>query len=81
MLEESKQKNDSLTDAYSVLHAEFMKLRSVQSRHQQQQQQQQQQRQASINIPFDLSGMAGPVGAMAMMESWQLYNDMPSYGL
>jgi hypothetical protein len=80
MLEESKQKSDALTEAYSVLHNEFMKLRSAQSRSQ--------HRHTGINIPFDLStGMGGggvnggPVGGMPLLEGWQMFNDLPNYAL
>src|SRR6187402_2505977 len=50
LLAESKQKNESLSQAYTALHNEFLKLRTTQARSHP-------TRHHSINLPFDASAL------------------------
>lgn len=47
MLADSKQKNESLSQAYTVLHDEYIKLRSAHARSQQQ------QSRHTLAVPFE----------------------------
>ncbi len=75
MLAESKQKNESLSQAYSVLHTEFLKMRSSQARGASHP-----QRHHSVALPFDHVSALG-VGGMDMVDGMYVFQDMPNYGL
>jgi AP-1-like transcription factor len=73
MLAESKQKNEALSQAYSVLHTEYLKVRTTQARPQQ-------PPRHSIAIPFDHSTMGvGMSNGGIDLDGMFVFQDMPSY--
>ncbi|KAL0778020.1 hypothetical protein CaCOL14_005673 [Colletotrichum acutatum] len=89
MLSDQKQKNDSLSQAYSALHAEFLKIRGAQARAAQQQQQQHKhmpQHLAAPAMAFDPTaaahmGMSSHPGAMEFADNMFMFQDMQTYTL
>ncbi|KAJ0159198.1 hypothetical protein CTA2_10141 [Colletotrichum tanaceti] len=86
MLSEQKQKNDSLGQAYSSLHAEYLKLRGVQSRTQQV------PRQHTVPpMAYDSTAAAAAAaahmvmpthtGTMGFADNMYMFQDMQSYTL
>ncbi|UQC85212.1 bZIP transcription factor [Colletotrichum lupini] len=87
MLSDQKQKNDSLSQAYSALHAEFLKIRGAQARSAQQQQHQHMPRHpAAPAMAYDPTaaahmGMSSHPGAMEFADNMFMFQDMQTYTL
>ncbi|KAF9882055.1 bZIP transcription factor [Colletotrichum karsti] len=90
MLSEQKNKNDSLSQAYSALHAEYLKLRGSQARAQHQQQMPRHHHHPATAPPppplaFDPSAHMGmPTahpGAMDYADNMYMFQDMQTYTL
>ncbi|TDZ27384.1 AP-1-like transcription factor napA [Colletotrichum spinosum] len=92
MLSEQKQKNDTLSQAYSALHAEYLKLRGAQTRVQHQHQQHQHMpRHPAAPMAFDQSLNAaaahmgltggGHPGPMDYADNMYMFQDMQAYTL
>ncbi|OHE94025.1 bZIP transcription factor [Colletotrichum orchidophilum] len=84
MLSDQKQKNDSLGQAYSALHAEFLKLRGAQARAQQKQHMP--QHPAAPAMAYDTMtaahmGMSSHPGAMEFADNLFMFQDMQTYTL
>ncbi|OLN85862.1 hypothetical protein CCHL11_05395 [Colletotrichum chlorophyti] len=83
MLSEQKQKNDSLSQAYSALHAEYLKLRGAQARAAQQQIPR--HPAAPAPMAFDTSaphmGMPTHPGPMDFADNMYMFQDMQNYSL
>ncbi|KAI8255059.1 AP-1-like transcription factor napA [Colletotrichum sp. SAR11_239] len=84
MLSEQKQKNDSLSQAYSALHAEYLKLRGVQARAHQMPRHHP-TTAAPPPMMFDPSAHMGmPTahpGAMDYADNMYMFQDMQTYTL
>ncbi|GKT50361.1 AP-1-like transcription factor napA [Colletotrichum spaethianum] len=81
MLSEQKQKNDSLSQAYSSLHAEYLKLRGEQARSQQLPRQ-----HTAPPMTYDAStaahmGMPTHAGTMNFADNMFMFQDMQNYTL
>ncbi|KAK6217465.1 bZIP transcription factor [Colletotrichum higginsianum IMI 349063] len=84
MLSEQKQKNDSLGQAYSSLHAEYLKLRGLQSRTQQVPRQ-----HTAPPMSYDATAAAAAAhmvmpthtGTMDFADNMYMFQDMQSYTL
>ncbi|KAJ0330921.1 hypothetical protein COL5a_003228 [Colletotrichum fioriniae] len=87
MLSDQKLKNDSLSQAYSALHAEFLKIRGAQARAAQQQQHQHMPRHpAAPAMTFDPTatahmGMSSHPNAMEFADNMFMFQDMQTYTL
>lgn len=82
MLAESKQKNESLSQAYSVLHTEFLKLRSSQQ-HARSASHHHHQARHSIALPFDHSAAMAPPIDHHLVDGgmYAVFPEMPNYAL
>lgn len=84
MLSEQKQKNESLSQAYSALHAEYLKLRGVQARAHQTPRHHP-TTAAPPPMMFDPSAHMGmPTahpGAMDYADNMYMFQDMQTYTL
>ncbi|EXF78576.1 bZIP transcription factor [Colletotrichum fioriniae PJ7] len=87
MLSDQKLKNDSLSQAYSALHAEFLKIRGRQARAAQQPQHQHMPRHpAAPAMTFDPTaaahmGMSSHPNAMEFADNMFMFQDMQTYTL
>ena len=76
MLAESKQKTEAISQAYSVLHGEYTKIRNAQARSHQH------QSRHSIAVPFDhpATGVGVRASALGVMDgSMFSYQDLSNY--
>ncbi|WYZ41594.1 hypothetical protein EsH8_V_000489 [Colletotrichum jinshuiense] len=80
LLDEQKQKNDSLSQAYSALHAEYLKLRGAQARAQQMP-----RHPPGPPMAYDTTaahmGMPTHPGTMDFPDNMFMYQDMQNYNL
>ncbi|KAL0942510.1 bZIP transcription factor [Colletotrichum truncatum] len=85
MLSEQKQKNDSLSQAYSALHAEYLKVRGAQARAHQQMPRHHPATAPPPPVAYDPSshmGMpAAHPGAMEYADNMYMYQNMQPYAL